>query len=184
MLRRLRRLLVLLLVVAIVVAAAVVVLGNRSALAHARTRIDTRWSALRVPLDLRYRSLATLSTVLGQDLGRSATLPGQLNTALSRWSAALKAHDTEGGVEIANRLEGLAGLARVTATSTDRLKADSNLGRAVTAFNRTTPPAPVVNAYNTAVRDYEHDRTSGVRRLTAALFGYDARRTFELVTAR
>jgi hypothetical protein len=181
MLRRLRRLLVLLLVLVLVVAAVVVVFGNRSALGHARTRIDARWASLRAPLDARYHSLSLLGAALGQDVGRGAALPSRLNRALSRWSRASQARDAATGVEVANELEGLAGLVRVTATSTDRLKADARLGRAVTAFNGTVPPAATVNAYNAAVRAYEHDRTSGVRRLTAALFGYDARRTFELV---
>jgi hypothetical protein len=179
-----RRLLVLLLVVAIVVAAVVVVLGNRSALDRARSRVDARWSALRTPLDGRYHQLAALNTVLAQDLSKGATLPAQITAALRDWTDAAKARDTEAGVEAANRLESLAGLARVTATSTDRLKSEARLQRAAAAFNRTTPPQPVVDAFNAAVRGYEHDRTTGLHRLAAALFGYHARRTFEAVSAR
>jgi hypothetical protein len=182
MLRRLRRLLVLLLVVAVVVAAVVVVLGNRAALDHARSRVDTRWSGLRGPLDVRYQRLAALDTVLAQDLADGAALPKQLDTALARWRDTSKTHDTEAAVEVANQLESLAALARATATSTDRLKAETKLQQAVAAFDRTTPPRARVDTYNTAVRQYEHDRTSGLHRLSARVFGYHARRTFEMVT--
>jgi hypothetical protein len=181
MLRRIRRLLGLLLILAVVVAAVVVVLGNRSALDHSRSRVDTRWSALRGPLDARYRQLAALNVVLAQDLSKGAALPTQLTAALRNWTDAAKARDTEAGVQAANQLESLAGLARATATSTDRLKSEARLQQAVAAFNRTTPPSATVDAYNAAVRTYEHDRTTGLRRLTAALFGYHARRTFEAV---
>jgi hypothetical protein len=181
MLRRMRRLLGLLLILAVVIAAVVVVLGNRSALDHSRSRVDTRWSGLRRPLDVRYGQLAALNTVLAQDLGKSAALPTQITAALRDWADATKAGDTEAGVQAANRLESLAGLARATATSTDRLKSEARLQQAVAAFNRTTPPQIAVDAYNAAVRTYEHDRTTGLRRLTAALFGYHARRTFEAV---
>jgi hypothetical protein len=178
-----RRLLVLLLILAVVVAAVVVVLGNRSALDHSRSRVDTRWSALRGPLDARYRQLAALDAVLAQDLGKGATLPTQLTAALRDWADATKGGDTEAGVQAANRLESLAGLARATATSTDRLKSEARLQQAVAAFNHTTPPQTTVDAYNAAVRGYEHDRTTGLHRLTAAVFGYHARRTFEAVPA-
>ena len=181
MLRRMRRLLGLLLVVAVVVAAVVVVLGNRSALADSRSRIDTRWSALRGPLDARYQKLAALNAVLAQDLVRGARLPSQLDAALRRWRTASSARDTEAAVEAANRLESLAGLARVTASSTDRLKTETRLQQAVTAFDAAAPPQAPVDAYNRAVRQYEHDRTSGVHRLTAGLLGFHARRTFEAV---
>jgi hypothetical protein len=166
-------------VVLVVVAAVVVVAGNRSSLDHARTRIDARWTPLRDPLNVRYQRLATVSRALATDLGSSSSLPKRLDDAIARWNLRARTDDTEGGVRAANDLEGLAALARVTATSTDRLRGDRALQQAVNSFAAAGPQRATIDAYNAAVHAYEHDRTTGIRRVTAAIFGYDARRTFQ-----
>lgn len=181
MFRRLRRLFVALVVLIIVIVALVVVLGNRSALDHARSRVDARWTALRAPVEPRYKQLAVLNTALANDLGANAVVPARLRAALARWNTLVAPghRDPEAEVAAADPIEGLAGLARVTAQSSDRLKADQALQAALVDFDKTAPPRLLIDSYNAAVRTYEHDRTTGVRRLAAALFGYHARRTFE-----
>lgn len=182
MLRRARRLLVLLAVLVVIVAAVAVVLGSRPALDHARSRIDDRWAALRTPLDARYRALATVAVALAADLGGGQGLPHDLSTTLSRWNALVRHHDPGAEVQIANRLEGLASRATTTAQSSDRLRSDATLQHAVQAFGATALPRAGIHAYDGAVGSYQHLRTSGVHRMTASLFGYGPRRTFEAVT--
>ncbi len=183
MLRRARRLLVLLVVLVVFVAAAAVVLGSRPALDHARTKIDDRWAALRTPLSARYEKLGAVTVALAADVGRDHTLPRELTAALTRWNALMRRHDPGAEVETANQLEGLASRATTTAQSTDKLRGDANLQQAVQSFMKASVPRADVDAYNAAVNGYQHDRTSGIRRLTASLFGYGPRRTFEPVTS-
>ncbi len=182
MFRRLRRLIVALVLLIIVVVAMVVVLGNRSALDKARSRADARWSALRVPLQPRYARLAAIGDALAKDLAPNSGVPARLATALQRWNSymAPARHDPAAEVTVADQLEGLAALAHVTAVSSDRIKADQAVQTAIAEFDKTAPPRALVDTYNAAVRSYEHDRTTGIRRLTAAVFGYHSRRTFEL----
>jgi hypothetical protein len=182
MLRRARRLLVLLAVLVVIVAAVAVVLGSRPALDHARTRIDDRWTALRAPLDARYRALAPVAVALGAELGADHGLPHDLSTALARWNTLGRGKDAGAQVDTANELEGLASRATATAQSSDKLRGDAGLQRAVQAFAATSLPRTDVDAYDSAVRTYQHLRTSGVRRLTASLFAYGPRRTLEAVT--
>jgi hypothetical protein len=181
MFRRLRRLFVALVVLIIVIVAVVVVLGNRSALDHARSRVDTRWSALRFPLQPRYGRLAVVGDALAKDLGANAGVPVRLRTSLREWNTLIEPTHRDPGAEVAvaDQLEGLAALVHITAQSSDRIKADQVLQAAVVDFDKTAPPHGLVDLYNEAVRAYEHDRTTGVRRLAAALFGYHSRRTFE-----
>ena len=47
--------------------------------------------------------------------------------------------------------------------------------QAIADFNGTAPPQALVQAYNRAVRAYEHDRNDSLRKPVAKLFGYDAR---------
>lgn len=182
MLRRARRLLVLLAVLVVVVVAVAVVLGSRPALDHARTRVDDRWTSLRAPLDARYRALTPVAVALGGELGSDHGLPHDLSNALAHWNTLRRGNDPGAEVETANALEGLASRATTTAQSSDKLRADATLQRAVQAFAATSLPRADVDAYDSAVRTYQHMRTSGVRRLTASLFGYGPRRTFEAVT--
>jgi hypothetical protein len=182
MLRRARRLLVLLAVLVVIVVAVAVVLGSRPALDHARTRIDDRWASLRAPLDTRYRALAPVADAHGAELGRDHGLPHDLSSTLARWNTLRRGDDASAQVDTANTLEGLASRATVTAQSSDRLRGDATLQRAVQAFAATALPKTDVDAYDSAVRAYQHLRTSGIRRLTASLFGYGPRRTFEAVT--
>jgi hypothetical protein len=181
MFRRLRRLFVALVLLIIVIVAVVVVLGNRSALNHARSRVDTRWTALRAPLQSRYAQLDVVNDALAKDLGAATGVPARLTKALREWNrlTAPGRRDPAAEVAAADELEGLAAVERVTARSSDRIKADQALQTAAANFDKTAPPAALVDAYNGAVRTYEHDRTTGVRRLTATLFGYGSRRTFE-----
>jgi hypothetical protein len=181
MFRRLRRLFVALVLLIIVIVAVVVVLGNRSALDHARTRVNTRWSALRGPLQPRYVRLAVVGDALAKDLGANAGAPARLSATLRQWNTLVTPTHRDPGAEVAvaDQLEGLAALVHITAQSSDRIKADQALQAAVVDFDKTAPPRGLVDLYNAAVRAYEHDRTTGVRRLPAALFGYHSRRTFE-----
>ena len=181
MFRRLRRLIVALVLLIIVVVAMVVVLGNRSALDKARSHVDTRWSALRTPLQPRYARLAAVGDALAKDLAPNSGVSARLGTALRTWNSYMAPghHDPGSEVTVADQLEGLAALAHVTAQSSDRIKADQAVQTAIAEFDKTAPPRALVDVYNAAVRTYEHDRTTGIRRLTAAVFGYHAQRTFE-----
>lgn len=181
MFRRFRRLIVALVLLIIVIAVAAVVLGNRSALDGARSRVDQRWAALRPPLQARYAKLAVVADALAKDVGPTERVPAQITRALKQWNALMApGHQNPAAeVAIADDLEGLAAVAHTTAQSSDRIKADQAVQSAVADFDKTAAPAALVDDYNAAVRTYEHDRTSGLRRVTAAVFGYGSRRTFE-----
>jgi hypothetical protein len=181
MYRRVRRLFVALVLLLILILAVVVVLGNRSTLNDSRSQVDARWSTLRGPLQPRYAKLAGVTEALAKDLAPDASVPARLRRALREWDDHMPAdkHDAAAEVATADELESLAALVHVTAQSSDRIKADQALQAAVADFDRTAPPRLLVDRYNLAVRAYEHDRTTGVRRVVASLFDYEARRTFE-----
>ena len=176
MFRRFRRLIVALVLLIIVIAVAAVVLGNRSALDGARSRVDQRWAALRPPLQARYAKLAVVADALAKDVGPTERVPAQITRALKQWNALMAPGHQNPAAEVA--IAGAPYTVLRDAVHIHPTRAEA-VQSAVADFDKTAAPVALVDAYNAAVRTYEHDRTSGLRRVTAAVFGYGSRRTFE-----
>jgi hypothetical protein len=88
---------------------------------------------------------------------------------------ALSAFDAAGGKDRADALEAQAARLRANVNGSDRLKSDPAVNDALTAFAGTKPPDALIAAYNTAVRQYQQQRTGTGQRPVARVFGYDAR---------
>ena len=79
-------------------------------------------------------------------------------------------------MEAANRLEAQSKRLAANVFGSPRLaRASSRSTQAITDFSGTAPSPALVQAYNRAVRAYEHDRNDSLRKPVARLFGYDAR---------
>jgi len=149
-------------------------------LSDARDRVDHRWTPLREPLDARYQALGGVATALHDAGEGDRAVTTDLDSVLARWSKlALRGPthtDPAREAATANELEALARRVRANIAGSDRLTANTALGAAMGAFDQAVPPAPrAIEAYNRAVRQYEHERSGTINRLVAAALGYDAR---------
>jgi hypothetical protein len=174
------------LLVALLVAGAVVlVLVERPELRDDRAAVDRRWTALRAPLQARYTKLAAAFDAFTFAGGADKSVAKDLRPALDRWDrlrrASDAASDTAAEASTANRLEGLGARLRADTLASDRLRAVTQLGDAITAYTGTTPPEAAVSAYDSAVERYEHARNTTLRKPVAFVFGYDERPVLVIV---
>jgi hypothetical protein len=158
--------------VALLAGSVVLGAGSRSDLSQARRRVTTAWTALRPPLESRYRALGRAEDAVRERIGRPP-FDNELDTALSRWRAE---RDVDEAAVAANRLEGLAARLAAIARSTPRLR--GQVSAALDAVARADPGA-ARQAYNRAVADYEDVRGGFPRRLVAGALGFGSALTVE-----
>lgn len=175
--RRLRRLGILALILLLVGTIALVLTG-RARLEDDRTRVDERWTPLRVPLGQRYDQLAAVLAQLQEAGAGDRDVSRELDRQLARWQRLRQSPagdaDAEAEAAASNRLEGLAARAASAVSNSPRLSAVAPLVDAVTVLGQTLPPADAVTAYNDAAERYQKTRESFRYTLAARLFGYDA----------
>jgi hypothetical protein len=167
--------LVVLLIAAVIAAGALMTPD----LSDARDRVDARWTPLREPLDARYQALAALSAALHDAGAGERAVVVEIDAVFVRWQDLLvigpSRADAAREATTANELESLARRVRANIAGSDRLSANEAVLAAVTAFDLTPPAAPIIDAYNRAVRRYERERSGSVKRLLASLLGYESR---------
>lgn len=164
----------LVVLVALLAGSVVLGAGSRSDLSQARRRVTTAWTALRPPLESRYRALGRAEDAVRERIGRPP-FDNELDTALSRWRAE---RDVDEAAVAANRLEGLAARLAAIARSTTRLRSSGEVSAALDAVARADPGA-ARQAYNRAVADYEDVRGGFPRRLVAGALGFGSALTVE-----
>jgi hypothetical protein len=168
----------LVLIIVLVGGAVTLVVLERPRLNDAREAVDTRWAPLRAadgPLAVRYQKLeaALLAFEAAGGTGRAAAK--DLHAALLAWNRALKSGDAGDQAAAADVLEVQATRLRANVNASDRLKTNAALNDALTVFAGTKPPDALIAAYNTAVREYEDERTGTLQRPVARVLGYDQR---------
>jgi hypothetical protein len=179
--RKLRRVLPLL-VVLLVVAALALTLIARSDLSNAREDVDARWSALAVPLDTRYDTLALVSAATRPNAGAATATLDELDAAYKEWTALRdNGSDVAAQVTAANRQEALARRVIATVAASPKLSADPQVTAAVDAFTGLSVPEPLPR-FDDAVHAYQDQRDGPIRRPIAAVLAYDAIPTIDLQT--
>jgi hypothetical protein len=98
-----------------------------------------------------------------------------LTATLTRWQRLARVDDPGSQAPLANDLEALAARVKANVSASDRLNADPAIKAALSAFDGVVVSPPTVDAYNRAVRAYQHARTGTIRRLVADVLGFDAR---------
>jgi len=170
-------------VVALVLVAVVVAMVTiRPDQSDARDRVDRAWAPLRAPLVARYQALGGVVQALDGAGARGRTVTADLAAALARWQRLARVDDPGSQAPLANDLEALAARVKANVAASDRLNADAAIKASLSVFDRVVVSPPTVEAYNRAVRAYQHARTGTIRRLVADLLGYDGRP--QLVLAR
>jgi hypothetical protein len=172
--RRLPWILALLLVLVVGGAIALVVV-EKPALGDARDAVDARWKALRAPLVTRYEKLDAARAALVAAGGGDRGVAKELASDLTAWKKALANGDPGTQAAAANLLEAQSKRLAANVFASDRLRTVEALTQAITDFSGAAPPKPLIDAYNEAVRSYEHDRNDSLRKPVAKLFGYEAR---------
>ena len=176
--RRVRRLGILALVLLLVGTVALLLTG-RPRLEDDRSRVDERWTPLRVPLDQRYDLLAVVLDQLEAAGADDRDVSRDLGGELARWQDLRRSpgDDVDAGAESAasNRLEALAARAASTVKNSARLSTVPALVDAVTVLEQTVPPADAVSAYNAAAERYQKTRESLRYAFVARILGYDTR---------
>ena len=118
--------------------------------------------------------------------GADRSVAKDLRPALDRWDRLRRASDANADAAAeaatANRLEGLGARLRADILASDRLRAVTQLGDAITTYTGTTPPAAAVTAYRAAVDRYERARNATLRKPVAFVFGYDERPVLVIVS--
>jgi hypothetical protein len=169
------RWLLLALVVLVVGGAIALVVTERPKLDDARTAVDSAWTPLRAPLHARYDKLnAALAAFSDAGAGNRAVAK-DLHAALTRWTAAVKSGDPGTEALAADELEAQGTRLRANVLGSDRLKGVTAVTDAITAFDGTAPPPPLVTAYNRRVKTYEDDRTSAAGTPVARALGFGER---------
>jgi hypothetical protein len=177
--RKLRRVLPLL-VVLLVVAMVALTLYARSDLANAREEVDARWSALAVPLDARYDTLALASAAVRPNAGSATAIVDDLDAAYQEWTRLRDSgSDIEAQIAAANRQEALARRLVTTAGASPRLSGDPQVTAALDAFTTAPVPEPLPR-FDDAVHAYQDERDGPIRRPIAAILAYDAIPTLDL----
>jgi hypothetical protein len=174
--RRTRWILLALLVV-LVGGAAALVLTQQPKLDDARTDVDTAWKPLRGPgqLPLRFQTLTGALSAFDAAGGADRDVSKDLHAALDAWDAALKNDEADEQARAANTVEAQGTRLTANALGSQRLAADRAVTDSLVKYAQTTPDPKLVTTYNTAVRDYEDVRTSGLAQPVARVFGFDAR---------
>jgi hypothetical protein len=179
--RRLPWILAVLLVLVVGGAIALVVVEKPS-LDDARDEVDARWKPLRAPLTARYEKLdASLAAFVAAG-GGDRSVAKELARDLTAWKKAVADGGPATQAEAANRLEAQSKRLAANVLGSERLRGVPELTQAITDFGSAAPPQALVEAYNRAVRAYEHDRNDSLRKPVAKLFGYDARPVLVLGT--
>jgi hypothetical protein len=168
------RFLIPLLVVALLVVAGVSVLTARPDLQDAKHGVDATWAPLAADLNGRYFRLEGADQRLHALTGPSRALVGDLDAALSDWSAMRKHGTVTQQVEAANALEAIA----LRIASAPRVQDDAQAHAALTAFSGQAPPS-AAKAFNDAVVHYHKALQGPVRSVVASVFGYDEVPTFD-----
>ena len=172
--RRLPWILAVLLVLVIGGGVALVVV-QKPALDDARDAVDSQWKPLRAPLVTRYERLDAARTELIAAGAGDRDVAKDLGSDLTTWKKAVATGSPGTQVEAANRLEAQSKRLAANVLGSPRLRDVESLTQAITDFSSTAPPQALIEAYNRAVRAYEHDRNDTLRKPVAKLFGYDAR---------
>jgi hypothetical protein len=174
--RRFRWILLALVLVVVGGAVALVVI-ERPKLDDARNAVDARWKPLVAPgaLVVRYQKLEGALSAFDAAGGKDRAVSKDLHAALDAWQRALKSGASGAQATSADALEAQAARLRANVNGSDRLKSDPAVNDALTAFAGTKPPDALIAAYNTAVRQYQQQRTGTGQRPVARVFGYDAR---------
>jgi hypothetical protein len=163
------------LILVVVAGAVALVVVERPKLDDARTAVNAAWSPLRAPLRDRYDKLNTALGAFTDAGGGSRTVAKDLGAALTRWDDAVKRGDPGAEASAANDLEGEGTRLRANVLASDRLKGVTPLTDALVAFDGSTPPVALVDAYNRRVRSYEDQRTSTTGTPVARVLGFDER---------
>jgi hypothetical protein len=181
--RGVRRLIVAV-VLLLLVGTIVLAIAMRPALEDDENAVDDAWVPLRAPLVERYDALANVDEELRAAGGADRDVTVELTEELDAWSNAIAAPDdaadAEAEVQIANTLEGLSARVVATVNASERLRSSQALTAALATFANAVPDRTLVKQYNAAVADYDDARTSLPRRLSAAVFDYDARTSLVL----
>jgi hypothetical protein len=169
-------------VVVLVIAAGVVVLTTQPDLDDAQEHVDTRWTPLRKPLQVRNQALAIVEQAVTAAGGEQRAVVQELRPVFDRWAklAGEPNRDADAGAEAetANELEALGARLRANITVSERLKNVQAVRDALALYDGALVPQPLVVAYNRAVRRYQELRDGTLESVVAAVFGYDARPTF------
>jgi hypothetical protein len=175
--RRLRWVL-LAVIVALVAAVVTAVIVEKPTLDDDEQAVDTRWAELRDALEPRYAALEPALATLDAIGEADRAVTQDLSTALSEWTDSLDGGSAEQQAEVANRVEAQANRLRANVFGSPRLAQSTELADAIGAFDAASPPDPLVETYNRAVRTYEDSRNDTFRRPVALVFGYGARPLF------
>jgi hypothetical protein len=168
------RWILLTLVVLVVGGVVALVVVERPKLDDARGAVDTAWIPLRAPLHDRYDKLNAALTAFTAGAG-NRSVARDLRAALARWNAAVKSGDVGTQAIAADDLEAQGTRLRANVLGSVRLNGVTPLTDALTAFDGTTPPPPLVAVYNERVRAYEDDRTSAAGTPVARALGFGER---------
>jgi hypothetical protein len=175
--RRLRWIL-LVLIVAIAGGAGALLIVENPKLHDARSAVDASWIPLRVTLVPRYEKLDTalgaFDAAGGSDRAVSRTLHGQMK----QWRSAVHHGDADLQAQRANALEAASRRLGANVFASERFRGVAPLNEAIAAFTAASPAAELVTRYNSAVRDYEHEREGTLQRPVARVLGYHARPLF------
>jgi hypothetical protein len=172
-----------LVIVAVVAVLAVIAAGALISpkIGDARDQVDARWTPLRSSLKPRYEALRALASVMHDAGAGERAVTQDLDTVLGRWfNLSLKGptHSDAGReAETANELEALARRLEANIDGSDRLSLNETVKAAVLAFHEAFPEDLIADekSYNRAVRAYERERSGAIKRLVAAVLGYDSR---------
>lgn len=161
--------------------AAALVFTSRPPLEKAQDSIDARWSPLASALDLRYDALQSEAVAVRAALGEDRQLLRDIEATLLRWDGR-SVGDSDSATVVANRLEGLSRRLTSVVAASPRLRAAEPVGTAARALEDAAPRSKQL-AYNTAVDDYEDERSKLPRRFVAGLLGFSPLHTFELTSS-
>ncbi|MGH9027166.1 MAG: hypothetical protein ACRDWD_13780 [Acidimicrobiia bacterium] len=171
-------------IILLLVGTVALVLMMRPSLEDDQNAVDDAWVPLRAPLVERYDALGSVDEELRAAGGSDRDVTVELTEELDAWrEAAIEPDDTadaEAEVEIANSLEGLSARVLATVNASERLRSSQGLTDALATFASRVPEPELVRGYNNAVGTFDDTRTSLSHRLTAAVFGYEARTSLVL----
>ena len=163
------------LIVLVVAGAVALVVVEKPTLDDGRDAVDAHWAALRPPLVTRYANLDAALAAFVAAGGGDRSVAKDLQGELTAWKKAVADGNAATQVEIANRLEGDGLRLRGNVLASPRIAAVADVTDKLAAFDGSTPPPELVNAYNTAVQKYEDDRGATLRKPLVWAFGFDAR---------
>jgi hypothetical protein len=170
------------LVVVVIGGAVALVLVERPKLDDARTATEQAWKPLTADDQLVARSQKLEGALSAFDAvgGSDRSVSHDLHAALKVWAAALKDGSTTDQVKAANAVEAQGARLWANVTGNARFAEQAAVKDALAAWAGTKPPAPAIQRFNRASRDYEDTRNDLLARPVALVLGYDAIPTFQL----